>query len=72
MRVITMLNKYNSMLREKHGQSITVELKSYIEDDGSEWFYYTSARYGDSDGYETIEEAYSAADLYLCYVGELW
>lgn len=67
-----MLEKYNAMLREKHGQKITVQIKNYIEDDDSEWYYYTSAKYGDSDTYETIEEAYEQADLYLCGVGELW
>ena len=68
-----MLEKYNAMLRERHGRNITVKLISRIdEDDGSEWFYYTSARYGESDGFETLKEAYDAADLYLCYVGELW
>lgn len=72
MLVAEKLQKYNAMLREKHGETITVELKSYTEDDGSEWFYYTSARYDDSDAFEAIEEAYDDADLYLCYVGELW
>lgn len=67
-----MIDKYNAMLREKHGQKITVKIKSYIEDDGSEWYCYTSRRYGDSDSYETIEEAYKEADIYLCGVGELW
>ena len=66
------LAKYNEWLRETHGHEITVELKSYIEYDNSEWFYYTSARYGDSDAYETIEEAYKEADSYLHGVGELW
>ena len=68
-----MLEKYNAMLKEHYGRSITVELISRIdEDDGSEWFYYTSARYGESDGFETLKEAYDAACLYLSYVGELW
>lgn len=66
---LSMLDKYNEMLRERHGKNITVEIKSYIEDDGSKWFYYTSSRYGDSDAYKTIEEAYDEADTYL---GELW
>lgn len=34
-----MLEKYNAMLKEVHGKNITVQIKSYIEDDGSEWFY---------------------------------
>jgi hypothetical protein len=67
-----LLRKYNSMLREKYGEDITVKIKSYTEDDGSEWYYYTSRRYGDSDAYETIEEAYKEADCYLDGVGVLW
>ena len=67
-----MLNRYNDMLRKTHGENITVEIKSYIEDDDSEWYYYTSTKYGDSNAYETIEEAYKEADDYLHGVGELW
>ena len=68
-----MLEKYNAMLKEEYGVNITVEIKSYIEDDDSVWYYYTSARYGRSENaFETIEEAYSDACLYLSYVGELW
>lgn len=68
-----MIEKYNAMLREEYGKDITVEIKSYIEDDNSEWYYYTSARYGDSDNaFESIEEAYNDACIYLSYVGELW
>lgn len=67
-----MLDKYNAMLKEKYGKDITVKLISYIEDDGSEWYSYTSARYEDSNNaFETIEEAYSDACLYLSYVGEV-
>ena len=67
-----MLEKYNEMLKTEYGESITVEIKSSIEDDGREWYYYTSARYGRSEkAFETIEEAYSDACLYLSYVGEL-
>lgn len=64
--------KYNEMLRKTHGENITVQIRSYIEDDDSEWYYYTSARYGDSDAYETVKEAYEDADAYLHGVGELW
>ena len=59
------LEKYNSMLKEMYGQNITVQIKSYIEDDGNTWFYFTSVRYGDSDAYASIEEAYKQADMYL-------
>lgn len=68
-----MIDKYNAMLRDEYGEGITVELKSYVEDDDSVWYYYTSARYGRSDySFETIEEAYTDACIYLSYVGELW
>lgn len=67
-----MLEKYNAMLRETHGENITVQIKIYIEDDGSEWYYYTSNKYGDSDAYETVKEAYEEANSYLHGVGELW
>lgn len=66
-----MSEKYNAMLREKYGESIAVKIKSYTEDD-SIWYYYTSAKYGDSNAYKTIEEAYKEADTYLCGVSELW
>ena len=56
---------YNDKLIERYGPSITVEIKSYIEDDGSIWFYYTSNRRGDSDVYETVEQAYEMANDYL-------
>lgn len=67
-----MLEKYNAMLREIYGENITVKIKSYIEDDGNEYYYYTSKKYGDSDAYETVEEAYKEADIYLRGIGELW
>lgn len=66
------LNKYNEILKLAHGQKIAVQVKSYVEDDGSKWYYYTSTKYGDSDAYKTIEEAYKEADSYLHGVGELW
>lgn len=56
---------YNDKLLERYGPSITVKIKSYIEDDGSIWFYYTSSKCGDSDAYETIEQAYESANDYL-------
>ena len=67
-----MVEKYNEMLRDEYGQNITVQLRSCTEDDGNVLYYYTSARYGDINSFETIEEAYSDACLYLSYVGELW
>lgn len=67
----TILCEYNQKLKDEYGD-VTVEIKSYIEDDGSTYYYYTSARYGDSDAFETIEEAYSDACIYLSYAGELW
>ena len=59
------LDKYNEMLKEKYGKDISVWINGYIEDDGNELYYYNSANYGDSDSYETIEEAYKEASLYL-------
>lgn len=70
--MINEIDKYNKMLREEYGEDITVEIKSYVEDDGSEWYYYTSIRYDDSDAFETVAEAYDEAYVYLRYVGELW
>ena len=68
-----MLDKYNEMLREEYGSDITVKLIRYIEDDGSELYRFTSARYGDSDNaFETAKEAYYDASVYLNYIGELW
>lgn len=67
------IRKYNSMLRETHGLDITVEIKSYIEDDGVTKFYYTTARYGDSDdAWDTARKAYEEADAYLHGVGKIW
>lgn len=60
-----MLEKYNKMLKAEYGENITVEIKSYIEDDDSELYYYTSAKHGNSDAYETVEEAYKNVCLYL-------
>ena len=59
------LNKYNSLLKEKHGEEITVQIKDYIEDNDGIRYYWTSAKFGDSDAYDTVEEAYVVADGYL-------
>lgn len=59
------IEKYNDMLKEKYGENITVKIKSYIEDDGSRWYYFISTKYGESDSFETIEKAYEQADIYL-------
>ena len=67
-----LLKKLNNMLRETHGKRITVKLKHYIEDDGTTMYYYTSAKYGDSDAYRHAVDAYYEADNYLHGVGELW
>lgn len=64
LEVISMMDKYNKMLKAEYGENITVEIKGGF-DDGNEFFYYTSARYGDSDRFETIEEAYKEASNYL-------
>lgn len=66
------IDKYNFMLKKRYGKNITVEIKSYIDDDKNIQYYYTSARYDNSDVYETIEEAYDKACIYLDGMGELW
>ena len=68
----TTIEECNDALRMTHGKDITVQIKSYVEDDDSIWYYYASARYGDSDAYETLEAAYENANDYLNGVGELW
>lgn len=64
-----MLDKYNSMLRETHGQHITVKIKKMPREDK---YYFSSRKYGDSVAFNTIEEAYKEANCYLRGVGELW
>lgn len=59
------LEYLNRKLQEKHGEDITVKICSYKEDDGSIKYYYTSAKYGESDSFNTPEAAYKAADAYL-------
>lgn len=61
------IEKYNKMLKEEYGENITVEIKSNTDDDGSEYYYYISAYKGDSDDFETIEDAYNDACIYLKY-----
>jgi hypothetical protein len=63
------LDKYNSMLREKHGQNITVKIKKVPRETK---YFFTSRKYGNSISFNTIEEAYKEADIYLCGVGEWW
>ena len=60
-----MLAKYNAMLKEEYGKDITVEIKSYIEDDDTVWYCFTTMRYGSNDGFASLEEAYKAAKWYL-------
>lgn len=63
------LDKYNSMLREKHGQNITVKIKKVPR---VSLYFFTSRKYGNSIAFNTIEEAYKEADIYLRGVGEYW
>ena len=60
------LESLNKLLQAKHGEDITVKIHSYEEDDGSIKYYYTSAKYQNSNSYDTPKEAYKAADAYLC------
>jgi len=64
-----LLDLYNERLRSRHGPDITVEIKKVPR---TKNFYYTTRKYGDSDHFSSIEEAYARADEYLCGVGELW
>ena len=64
-----MLDKYNAMLREKHGQHITVKIKKVSKQDK---YYFSYRKYGNSDAFNTIEEAYEEANCYLRGVGEWW
>lgn len=65
------LEEYNEKLQNAHGKSITVQIKVCIDDDGNDYYYFVS-KYGESDNYDTIEEAYKEADEYLRGVGVLW
>lgn len=65
--MVNEIDKYNDMLKKEYGESITVEIKSAIDDDDSQYYYYTSAHKGDSDDFETVEEAYVDACIYLKY-----
>lgn len=67
-----LLCEYNEMLRNTHGECITVQLRTVVNNDGDAYYYYTSANYGNSDNYDSPEEAYKAADDYLRGAGELW
>lgn len=69
MTVKELLNKYNSMLKEKHGQRITVRIKKVPRENK---YYFTSRKYGESVAFDTIKEAYKEADCYLHGVGEWW
>jgi uncharacterized protein YvpB len=60
-----MLAKYNAMLKEEYGKDITVEIKSYIEDDDTVWYYFTTMRYESNDSFASLEEVYKAAKWYL-------
>ena len=63
-----MLQKYNDMLKQEYGDTITVELVSYVEDDDSVLYTYTSQNYGnDHPAFETIEEAYNDVCMYLAH-----
>ena len=64
-----MLDKYNAMLMETHGQHITVRIKKVPRKNK---YYFSSRKYGNSVEFDTIEEAYKEADCYLRGVGEWW
>lgn len=56
---------YNKKLQEMHGKSIKVKIKSFYDNDDDNTYYYYVNKYGESDYYETPEQAYEAADDYL-------
>lgn len=72
MSITELLEFFDAKLRKTFGENITVQLHAYEEDDGSIWFYYTSAKYGESDAYVTASEAYDMASNYLNGVGEIY
>ena len=65
--MINEIDKYNKMLKEEYGEDITVEIKNYINDDGSKVYYFSSALNENSGGFETVREAYDYACMYLEY-----
>jgi hypothetical protein len=56
---------YNQKLKDTFGSYITVEIESTFSDDDSIKYYYKGARCGESDMYNTAEEAYKNAYDYL-------
>ena len=67
-----LLKKLNGMLRERHGQHITVKIKSHTNDNGIVTYYFTSRKYGNSVDFRTAVDAYCEANIYLNGVGEIW
>ena len=59
------VDKYNQKLRETYGENITVKILYILDDDGLYKFYYSGARCGESDWYNSPAEAYTNADDYL-------
>lgn len=59
-----MLEQYNKKLRERHGDGIAVEILDCHDDDDHIYYVYTT-RFGVSDIYETVEQAYEMANDYL-------
>ncbi len=65
------IDNANQKLKADFGPDITVHIASRnIAKNGG--FYYVSARYGESDEFPTVEEAYKAAVVYLREAGNLW
>lgn len=59
-----MVEQYNKKLKERHGNSIKVQIISCYDDDGEMYYAYTT-KFGVSDTYETPEQAYKMANDYL-------
>ena len=56
--------RYNQKLRDIYGNNITVAISSYCDDDGITRYIFTH-KCVESVTYETVEQAYEAADDYL-------
>ena len=67
-----LLAMLNEMLRANHGEHITVRVKSYVDDDGTDRYYYTSRKYGNSRAFDRATVAYAEADNYLRGVGVIY
>ena len=64
-----LLKNLNKMLKQRHGNNISVKIKHFIDDNGDTKYYFTSRQYGDGDTFDRSVDAYYDADDYLCGIG---